>query len=567
MLAKKLKGFQFLLVYEHHTTAEFLEKRHFTYVLNIGRETLILSKAEFEGKREKREDGEKHTPRRVRFRHFQNGKKPMPPSSRLFIHKDDFYITAGCFSASTSPLYQGVEAAKNDRNVQDQMVQKTGIEERKLKGSETSRQGGSGCVPPFQPRFLGTERRPRIVEMTKMNQKYIDASAVKASIGTFASGGSTVTHIKMSEEILNKAGLNIDDLLSVQIVKLVGPKNQTRIGVEIAIDPTGVKLARRGNMLLIQKFNLFAKPHESTVARIAEVGNGKLVVVPLLPDNDRGVKAIKSQEHPVRVKDDLIAYPSLLESLTLDPGHDKREQHLAGRHAVRTTSAGDQCYTPKFLIDLVLSATGRASFDIDICSMQENGQYHFDLPDVCSPKWGYTPMRFRNKESVLGHVPAHRYFTNDRPYGSLGRVWNGEYIWLNPPYTVKSWATFLECAHHQVKNGHAGVVIALVPLSDGRDHDRHMYSQYAYRIDLNSSIPFFKREKVDKQGKVVARNIIEAIKGNQFVVFGKGQKVQVFLRRFLKQLRDAEYISDEHYARYTEMFRLEAKRKKRQTRS
>ena len=402
--------------------------------------------------------------------------------------------------------------------------------------------------------------------MTKMNQNCIDASAVKAIIGTFPSGGRTVTHIKLSKEILKKASLKIGDKLSVQIVKLVGLKNQTRIGVEIAIDPAGVRLARHGDTLLIQKFNLFAKPHESTAARIAEVENGKLVVVPLFPDNDRGLNAIKSQEHPVRVKDNLIAYPSLLESLTLDPGYNKREQLLAGRHAVRTTRAGDQCYTPKFIIDLVLRAACRSSFDIDICSMQEDGQYHFDLPNVRSPSWGYTPMRFRTKENVLGHVPANRYFTNDRPYGSLGRIWNGEYIWLNPPYTVKSWATFLECAHHQVKEGHAGIVIALVPLSDGRDHDRHMYSQYAYRIDLSSSIPFFKREKVNNKGKLIARNVIEVIKGNQFVVFGKGPKVRVFLRRFLKELRDAEYISDEHQARYTEMFGLEIKPKKCRTR-
>ena len=491
----------------------------------------------------------------------------MTPSSHLFNQETAVYIMAGRFNVSLSPAVKRPTPRNTIEICPIQTGQKIRTEERKLEGSETGRQGGSRCVPPSQPRFLGTERRPRMIDMTKMNQKYIDASAVKATVGTFPSGCRTVTHIKLSKEILKNAGFKIGDKLSVQVVKLVGPKNQTRIGIEIAVDPAGVKLARRGETLLIQKFNLFAKPHETTVARIAEVGNGKLVVDPLFPDNDRDLNAFKSQEHPVRVKDNLIAYPGLLESLALDPGYNKREQLLAGRHAVRTTSAGDQCYTPKFIIDMVLSATGRSSFDIDICSMQENGQYHFDLPDVCSPNWGYTPMRFRTKESVLGHVPAHRYFTNDRPYGSLGRIWDGEYIWLNPPYTVKSWATFLECAHHQVKEGHAGVVIALVPLSDGRDHDRHMYSQYAYRIDLSSSIPFFKREKVDKQGKVVARNIIEAIKGNQFVVFGKGQKVEVFLRRFLNQLRDAEYISDEHHARYTEMFGLKIKRKKRRTRS
>lgn len=403
--------------------------------------------------------------------------------------------------------------------------------------------------------------------MTKMNQKYIDASAVKATIGTFQSRRGTVTHVKLAKDILKKAGLKIGDKLSVEIVKLVGPKGQTRIGVEIAVDSAGVKLATRGDTLLIQKTNLFAKPHESTVARIAEAENGKLVVVPLFPDNDRNLNAIKSQEHPVRVKDDLIAYPNLLESLSLDSGYNKREQLLAGREAVRTTRAGDQCYTAKFMIDLVLRAARRRSFDIDICSMQEDGRYHFDLAKVPVESWGATPKKFRTEECVLGHVPADRYFTNDRPYGSLGRIWNGEYIWLNPPYTIRSWATFLECAHHQVKEGHAGIVTALVPSGDARDHDRHLFSQYAYRIELISAIPFFKREKVDDDGNIIARNFIANIPGNQFIVFGKGPKVQVFLRRFLKELRDAEYISDEHHARYTEMFGLEFRREKRRARS
>ena len=46
-------------------------------------------------------------------------------------------------------------------------------------------------------------------------------------------------------------------------------------------------------------------------------------------------------------------------------------------------------------------------------------------------------------------------------------------------------------------------------------------------------------------------------------MFGKGSKVKTFLRRFLKELRAIDYISEQHEARYRVMFELNTNRRSR----
>lgn len=280
----------------------------------------------------------------------------------------------------------------------------------------------------------------------------------------------------------------------------------------------------------------------------------------MVPANNNRLKEAVKNCPEVDLNTASLMPPEFLESLSIDPGWRKRKTMLATQTAVRTTTAGDQCYTARFIIDRVLSAADRKEFDLDVCSMQADGRYDLTIPKITKRSWGTVPKDLRRDKDVIRPVPAKKYFTNDRPFGSLGRTWKGEFVWLNPPYSLRSWATFLECAHHQVDKGHAEIVIALVPCDNTGPHNRHMYSEHAYHIEITRQIPFFKREKRDKKNKLIARNVIDIIKGNQFVVFGKGPKVQKFLRKFLMELRAIDYISEQHLVRYEELFGLRTKR-------
>ena len=147
--------------------------------------------------------------------------------------------------------------------------------------------------------------------------------------------------------------------------------------------------------------------------------------------------------------------------------------------------------------------------------------------------------------------------TNDAHYGSLARDWIGDFIWCNPPYSLRSWATFLEKADHEVDVGHAGIVVALVPRDDADEHAKYLFGKHAYRIEITRNIPFFKRQKKTvKKGGIVRtfHDIIDIIRGNQFVVFGKGSKTKVFLNRFVDELFSMGYITENHHRHYTEVF-------------
>lgn len=391
-------------------------------------------------------------------------------------------------------------------------------------------------------------------------QAIITAASAKAIARTHKSQKGTVTHLIFSTQLLAGAGLKAQDRVNVRKVKIAGPNGTQQLAIELEASPSGVVIASHGNSLLVQKTNLFAKKTPSMMMTVLEVENGRLLLSPMVPSNDNRLKEVVENCPEVSLNTTSLMPPEFLESLSIDPGWPARKKMLGTQTAVRTTTAGDQCYTARFIIDLVLRAADREEFDIDVCSMQPNGQYQEDIPKITKMSWGSVPEQFRAKEHVVRPVPANSYFTNDRPYGSLGRIWTGDLIWLNPPYSLRSWATFLECAHYQVDKGHAGIVTALVPCDNTGPHNRHMYSEHAYRIEITKQIPFFKKEKRNKKNKIVARNVIDIIKGNQFVVFGKGPKVKKFLRKFLRELCAIDYISEQHLVRYEELFGLREKR-------
>ena len=382
-----------------------------------------------------------------------------------------------------------------------------------------------------------------------------------STIANYQVKGGMSLHGYITDDLAKKCRLAEGVTVSVRPIPgvKVGSGNAKVTGVTIVASKKGVTLVRRNGRLFFQASNVLPEIFGSTPVVIVNASKGRLTFVPLPHANQNAALCgdLKSEVE----KAVFIPQKPALESLTIDPGWERRSAMLAGNDNVRTTSAGDQCYTARFIIDAVLRAAGRDEFDIDACSMQDDGRYDKAVKKITRRSWGSTPMQFRKDECVVGHVPAKMYLTNDRPYGSLVCTLEGEFIWINPPYSLRAWVTFLEYANLQVEKGNAGIVVVLVPCDNTGPHNRHFYGEHAYRIEITRQIPFFKREKRNKEGKVIARNIIDTIKGNQFVVFGKGPKVKTFLRRFLKELRAMDYISEQHESRYRMMFELNTNRR------
>jgi len=225
------------------------------------------------------------------------------------------------------------------------------------------------------------------------------------------------------------------------------------------------------------------------------------------------------------------------------------------QQAKATTSAGDQCYTPIFFIMAILRAAMREMFDIDCCSMRSDGRYDLDLaPAIIKGATWRSPVNPEELLPVIGAVPAKRHMTkDDTEMGSLLLAWLGEFIWLNPPYSRRAWAVFLEKAAREVAADRAGIVIALVPMDTYGPHIRHMFDENAYRIELSERLPFFMKRKERPDG-TVDENVVETIKGNTLVVFGKGTKTRDFLGRLVDELLGLGYLTEEQAHHYRQVY-------------
>jgi len=225
------------------------------------------------------------------------------------------------------------------------------------------------------------------------------------------------------------------------------------------------------------------------------------------------------------------------------------------QQAKATTSAGDQCYTPIFFIMAILRAAMREMFDIDCCSMRSDGRYDLDLaPAIIKGATWRSPVNPEELLPVIGAVPAKRHMTkDDTEMGSLLLAWLGEFIWLNPPYSRRAWAVFLEKAAREVAADRAGIVIALVPMDTYGPHIRHMFDENAYRIELSDRLPFFMKRKERPDG-TVDENVVETIKGNTLVVFGKGTKTRDFLGRLVDELLGLGYLTEEQAHHYRQVY-------------
>ena len=215
---------------------------------------------------------------------------------------------------------------------------------------------------------------------------------------------------------------------------------------------------------------------------------------------------------------------------------------LAKWTAPKAKGAGDECYTLAFIYGWGLKAAKRSLYDIDLCSMSDTGRYTAPLSPAARQKipWSAIPVRYhRNIEAQLAPVPANDRYTDEGPFGSLMRPWKGTFFWINPPYSQRLWACFMEQALREVERDGRKIFVTLGPDDNCGSHAAPLYDRHAYRITLERQLPFYK----------VRSSSIETIRNNQIVVFGRGMKMQRFLCRLAAIMQADGAISAEQKAK------------------
>lgn len=366
--------------------------------------------------------------------------------------------------------------------------------------------------------------------------------------------------VKLGDYLRTKTGFKEGQKVGVSLKFLKDKNGRVMPELTLSADKNGntVVLKRGKPTLPIEAY--IAELFQDAVIYSAQLTDGKARIRRLVPNNDNFEPVIKEKNFkPQACQEEFRVLPDFLKSITEDRGASARFKMLASNdNSRRTTAAGDECYTPKFLVEAVLQALQIEKFDLDACSMHSSGRFNYARTKrTPKPNWGSTPEIFQHPKKVIGVVPAKVRFTNDLPFGSLARAWLAEYVWCNPPYTSRLWATFGEYAQHQVEIGNSKIVVLLAPLDNSGQHVAHVHSKNAFPITLSREVPFFKKEKRDKSGKKIeAENCIDTIKGNQFVIYGLRKNAVPVLKRLLDILLDMEYIEENQYWKYRDWFHL-----------
>jgi hypothetical protein len=363
----------------------------------------------------------------------------------------------------------------------------------------------------------------------------------RCSVAHYKHGTSVAVVIRLCPMAAAAFGLKGGDIVTVA---------QNGSGYLIRPDAEGVTIVtEKSGLLLIRKTG---------------IGGIAIKAKPVLLSRDPfGVLVSVGTTTPVKAGmtvNNTVIDPTSYASLNCGRAGETRKRLLTANSNVAksmaTTAAGDECYTPRFLLDIILGAAGRKRFDADFCSMRRGGRYDIGLPPSVIAK-GASPHPDGNGRmlQVIGHVPAWKYYTKaDGKFGSLGHPWWVDLGWLNPPYTHRLWAVFLEKAAEEVRTGRAKIIVALVPKDETGPHISHLFEENAYRIELCRPLPFFMKSKTDKKTGRTRQNVIETIRGNQLVIFGKGRRTGEFLTRLVDSLVKIGYITDVQAKHYRDIY-------------
>jgi len=292
-----------------------------------------------------------------------------------------------------------------------------------------------------------------------------------------------------------------------------------------------------------------ALPNSPSAVKVEPNGGGVRV-------RPRGVCAILMERYPVYLsptryapakgvkgchlflpwKDAEIAFLEL-KTLALTRAGLARRLLLAGWRPSKDAGAGNECFTPSFVFRWGLTAANRSEYDVDICTMNGVGDYRVMLEGLSHLKasWGAVPEKYRDLGTALTPVPARKRYTADGPFGSLTQPWDGDLLWINPPYEQRTWACFMERAHREVERDGRKLFLTLGPDDNVGPHSEVLYGRLACKITLERQLPFFKARS----------RSIEPIKGNQLVVFGSGLRMRRFLWRLTAVLYEDGFISAE----------------------
>jgi hypothetical protein len=403
-----------------------------------------------------------------------------------------------------------------------------------------------------------------IVRQWKRSPKKVKAAPISfpltATIGFYQHRKQIRAHVRIPAHVAILLGPTLEGGWRLERARVIDVlANRFVDGWTLVRDERGFKFYWNGRGLLGRPRDVTsAKKINAEKMELTPNANGFVAGPINVAANDNTPVGGKRAKPLALLVDDRFRLLPKLAALSSDPGGKLRDKFLANDNNRKvTTKAGDQCYTPRFIIDAVLDAAGKLFFALDACAMVFNGRYDLNLPNgvqTSTKGWGRTPPRLRFAAKVVGHVPALRYFTNDAIYGSLARDWP-DFVWCNPPYSRRVWAAFLEKANLEVELGNAKLVVTLVPIDDTGEHTAHIFGRHAHRIALVKQLPFFKREKV--VDGVAQRDFIEVTRGNQFVIFGKGEETRDFLMKLCTNLLALEYISQAHYDRYMERYAVD----------
>lgn len=208
----------------------------------------------------------------------------------------------------------------------------------------------------------------------------------------------------------------------------------TSAGLVIRHAEKGATITAIGASLRVQAGGLRLAPMPATPVRLSQGKNGDVVLsfggsggggitVPA-PVNDNGPETGKGDNPIITPMSELNGFRSLEGN-----SGKRRKLFLAAndnkKKAMATTGAGDACFAALFLVEVVLAAAGRSLFDVDFCTMREDGRYDLDLPpDLAAKVMVKHPRNPNQMLPVIGHIPI-----TPRMSPSSGRCcWNGGVI-------------------------------------------------------------------------------------------------------------------------------------------
>jgi len=225
-------------------------------------------------------------------------------------------------------------------------------------------------------------------------------------IAAYGEPGKVTVHITVPKETLLLGGIGDGDKVKVEVRPVTVNGKPCQVWRLSAAPDGRTLMVRTKNTRLLQARGLATSSFSAAGLVQHKVGRSQKPFIELRLATS-GNNAGRGGQSPEK----LLGREILLSFATLTCGAAgaNRLKFLAANddevQKMQTTAAGDECYTPRFLVDAVLRAAEREEFDADFCSMSKDGRYDKHLPAEVLERGCHKGRQ------VIGHVPAKRYYT------------------------------------------------------------------------------------------------------------------------------------------------------------